>query len=77
MGAIAAQITSLTFGSQCPYSLNSFSYYEFQMIRLTIFPNHVDICVSLQEDRDAPHRPSTRNATRVKKGVETIHFAQF
>ena len=28
-------------------------------------------------DRDAPHRPSTRNATRVKKGVETIHFAQF
>ena len=29
-------------------------------------------------DRDAQHRPSTRNATRVKKrgGVETIHFAQ-
>ena len=30
-------------------------------------------------DKDAPHGPSTRNATRVKKkgGVETIHFAQF
>ena len=30
-------------------------------------------------DRDAQRRPSTWNATRVKKkgGVETIHFAQF
>ena len=28
-------------------------------------------------DRDAQHRPSTWNATRVKRGVETIHFAQF
>ena len=27
-------------------------------------------------DRGAYHHPSTRNATRIKKGVETIHFAQ-
>ena len=44
-------------------------------INVAVWRHLVTIPVS---DRDAQHRPSSRNATRVKKrGVETIHFAQF
>ena len=58
----------------------------FTVAVFTIFAtSNVDLIVGIPpggvlgqvSDRDAPHRPSTRNATRVKKGVETIHFAQF
>ena len=28
-------------------------------------------------DNDAQHRPVTRNATKVQKGVEAIHFDKF